>query len=607
VSAEVDGGSVEDTMNPEGRSGPEPPQPLDRQVAIAQIDALFGTVTLGVCTAGITAIVLASILHRIGYVDLWTGALWTLYINACAACHILLGLAYRRWRRNGENWRAWGLWFTAICLAEGAGWGWAPIGLATGGRFDVELVVALVMLAVTAGVIPVFGPYLPAFFALFLPATVPFMIASLTAADPVRHAAFLLTLVYIGGMGAIGIASNRSFKQMVGLRIRTEAFAADLQRQKEIAERASLAKSSFLAAASHDLRQPVHALGLFVGALRGVAMPPEGHRLLEQIETSTSAMDGLFAALLDISRLDAGVVEPHPRAFAIGPLLDRICRDHVDEAKAKGVSLVCAPCSLVVETDPVLMERIVRNLVSNAVRYTDRGRILVGCRRQGAMVWAQVWDTGLGIPADQHERVFQEYYQLGNSERDRTKGLGLGLAIVRRLTDLLGCGLTLRSQPGRGSCFEVAVPLAMGVAAVGQADPPEPSGALALGLVVVVDDEQAIREATSALVRGWGHDVVAAGSGDEAIRRLSTCSLRPALLICDYRLRDGENGIAVIERLRSEYNEALPAILITGDTAPARLAEAQASGLLLLHKPVSNGKLRAAIGRLISAVPAETA
>ena len=244
------------------------------------------------------------------------------------------------------------------------------------------------------------------------------------------------------------------------------------------------------------------------------------------------------------------------------------------------------------------MERVLRNLVSNAVRYTDRGRIVVGCRSRGANVSVQVWDTGRGIPPDQQERVFQEYYQIGNPERDRTKGLGLGLAIVRRLTDLMECSLTLRSQAGRGSCFEVAIPLADGQSEVAEPAAGSPSGALARGLVVVIDDEPAIREATMSLLGGWGYDVIAAGSGDDAILRLATCPLSPSLILCDYRLRDGENGLAVIERLRSEYNEAIPAIVITGDTAPDRLTEAEASGLLLLHKPVSNGKLRAAIVNL---------
>ena len=583
---------------------------IRQRIAAAQIDAVFSAVPLGVSAAGLASIILTEILRHFGFADARTGFTWNLYIVGCAASHLLLWRAHRREPPHVARWRIWALWFSVISLAEGIGWGWAPIGLVTGGRFDVELIVILVTFGVSAGAMAAFGPYLPAFFALFFPATVPYVVVNVTSSDPLQQVSCLLMILFIGAIAGLGFTANRSFKQLVGLRIRTQEMAADLQRQKEIAERqraiaeqASLAKSTFLAAASHDLRQPVHALGIFVGALRGVAMPAEGQRIVEQIEASTAAMDGLFSALLDISRLDAGVVAVERRPFAIGPLLDRICRDHREEAKAKNVALVCKRSAAVVRTDPVLMERILRNLVSNAVRYTDRGRIVVGCRRRTDIAVMQVWDTGRGIPLDQQERVFQEYYQLGNPERDRTKGLGLGLAIVRRLTALLECKLTLHSQLGRGSCFEVSIPLADGVLEVAEPAPATSSGALVRGLVVVVDDELAIRDATVSLLSGWGHQVIAVASGDEAIVRLSTCPIQPDLIICDYRLRDGENGIAVIERLRSEYNEAIPAMLITGDTAPDRLAEARASGLLLLHKPVSNGKLRAAITNLIAKGP----
>jgi CheY-like chemotaxis protein len=385
----------------------------------------------------------------------------------------------------------------------------------------------------------------------------------------------------------------------VTLRIQAEQLAQDLRRQKEIAEQANLAKSSFLAAASHDLRQPIHALGLFVGALRGIAMSSEGERLVEQIEASTEAMDGLFSALLDISRLDAGIVEVHRRPFAIAPFVSRICRDHEQEAQAKGLTLVCRPGNAIACSDPLLIERVLRNLISNAIRHTQTGRVAVLCRQRAAELLIQVWDTGPGIPPDQQERVFQEYYQLGNPERDRAKGLGLGLAIVRRLTQLLDCPLALCSRPGRGSCFAVTLPLAGAFVAEEPSVKDEELGALATGLVVVIDDEVAIREAMATLLGGWGHEVITAGSGDDAIRRLATCTVSPDLIISDYRLRNGETGAEVIERLRSEYNDTIPAMLITGDTAPDRLAEAQASGLLLLHKPVSNGRLRAAIVNLV--------
>ncbi len=474
------------------------------------------------------------------------------------------------------------------------------------GLFDAQLFTLLITLSMAAGAVTAFSPYLPAFLAFFLAATLPFMAVSFFLSDPLlRHLVPPLMPIFIVGMGGLGVRANQAFAQLISLQIQTEELAEDLARQKDIAEQANRAKSAFLAAASHDLRQPVHALGLFVGALSEIPVPPEARRLVEQIAASAEAMDDLFNALLDISRLDAGVVEVERRPFRIGQTIARVCRDYAPEAEAKGVRLKWFETPGTVDSDPVLIERILRNLISNAVRYTDRGKILVGCRRRGSRIVFQVWDTGRGIPPEQQAHVFQEYYQLHNPERDRSKGLGLGLAIVRRLSGLLGCELTLRSQLGRGSCFALAVPAATHSSA---SEPSEPAGygSRASGqFVVVVDDELAIREGMSALLARWGYRVVGAGSGDEAIERLADSITRPALIICDYRLRGEENGVAVIERLRSEFNETIPAMLITGDTAPARLAEADARDVLLLHKPVSNSKLRSAVLHLI-ATPTES-
>ncbi len=293
------------------------------------------------------------------------------------------------------------------------------------------------------------------------------------------------------------------------------------------------------------------------------------------------------------------------RAFPIDTVLERVCRDHRDDAQAKGVALSHVRCRAWIDSDPTLVERIARNLVANAVRYTDAGRIVVGCRRRrGGRLALQVWDTGRGIPAAQHERVFHEYYQLGNPERDRSQGLGLGLAIVRRLTHLIGATVRLHSAPGWGSCFEVGFARAPERPAepLDAANEPDARGT---GLVVVIDDEAAIRLGMSILLSGWGYEVVTAGSVDEAIERLATHTRRPGLLLCDFRLRGGETGIDAIQRLRTEYNEPIPAMLISGDTAAERLHEVQASELLLLHKPVPNDRLRTAIARLIVMEPEE--
>jgi len=569
---------------------------LDADVAAEQVATLFRHVTFGVVAATAGAIILSGALSWVGSTPPLTAVMWSGYIAICAAAHILLRHSYGRARPSATDWQLWARWFTAIALAEGFGWGWAPLYLVNGG-FDVRLLAMMVVFGVAAGAIPAFSVYLPAFFAIFLPATLPYALSTLGSAEPLSQASSLLMLVFIGAMAVLSVGTNRTFKDNVRLRIATQRMADELRRQKELVEEASLSKSAFLAAASHDLRQPIHALGLFVGALRAVESPQEGRRLIEQIETSLAAMDGLFSALLDISRLDAGVVQVQRRPFEIAPLLARICRDATFDADPKGLSVTFEHCRLVVDSDPVLLERIVRNLVSNAVRHTERGRILVGCRRHGSRISIEVWDTGPGILEQHKEKIFHEYYQIGNPERDRTKGLGLGLAIVRRLTALLDCPLDLRSIPGKGSCFSISIPLAEpGALPPAQHDE---IGPLATGVVLVVDDEVAIRQAMSSLLGGWGHHVVTASSGDEAIRLMTRLPRKPDLIISDLRLRNHETGIEVIERVRAEYNDAIPAMLITGDTSAGRIADAQRSGLLVLHKPVPNGKLRAAIANLM--------
>jgi two-component system, sensor histidine kinase len=334
-------------------------------------------------------------------------------------------------------------------------------------------------------------------------------------------------------------------------------------------------------------------------------MSPEARGLLGHIDGSVRALSGLFGGLLDISRLDAGVVEVNRAPFAVQPLIERVCRDYDGEARAKGLRLRVRPTRAVVHSDPMLFERILRNIVANAVSYTDVGRILVGCRR-GAQLRVQVLDTGRGIAQNEQQHVFQEFYQIGNPERDRTRGVGLGLAIVKRLTTLLNHRLELKSTQGQGTCFTVDVPYAgeLAHASAGAAPVALASVEPGSGLILVIDDEGAIQVAMKTLLQSWGYSVIVAGSYAEMMEHIATHPAVPRLIVCDYRLRDHETGSTVIEQLRNEYNEEIPGILITGDTAPDRLKEAQASGYLLLHKPVRDSELRAAIAKLVVDPPA---
>ena len=564
----------------------------------AQVAMLFRSSAPGVVAAMLAAIVIAALLTHLGVTPARRVVPWAAMVCICALCHLALKRRYDQASESSrtQRCRVWGASFSAICGIEGCLWGWSSVTLVGPDHFDLELLAGFVSFAMAAGAIPAFGSYIPAFWMLFLPATLPFMVRILSGG---RFESLLiggLAGLYVIGIAGLGMRSHAEIQNVLRLGFEKDELSENLRLQKDRAEEASLAKSRFLASASHDLRQPVHALSLFVGALRNVGMSTEARMIVDHVETSVAALDGLFTGLLNISQLDANIVPNRPATLQIQPLLERICREHAAEAADKGLVLRLHPCSPSVHADPALLERVLRNLVSNAVRHTASGRVVVGCRR-GAALRVEVWDTGPGIPAALQDQVFEEFFQVGNPERDRTKGLGLGLAIVRRLAVIMDVTLSVRSIPGRGSLFAVTLPRAEAVFAPPAPRLPEPRPADG-ALILVVDDELAVRMAITVLLTGWGYQVLAAASGAEMLEHVAACPVRPVLLICDYRLRAGEDGLAVIRRLQDEYNDDLPALLITGDTAPERLLEAEASGLILLHKPVMDHALRAAITSL---------
>ncbi len=568
---------------------------LEERLQAEQIRQLYHSGPAGTVAALVAAFVLAFIVWKLGVGSPLALEIWLIVILIDVGSHLMLSRAYHRRPIDAAGWRPWAYGFVGFSFLDGLIWGVGAITLSAPAALVQQMLIGLVICAVVTGSLSAFGVYLPAFYALFLTATLPFMVGCLMIGGFLHNGMAALIAVYIVGMIAVSRLHNGNIVEMLRLRFENADLAAALRVQKEAAEAASLAKTRFLASASHDLRQPVHALGLFVGALRGYPMEQAPAQLVDRIEESVSAMDGLFSALLDISRLDAGVVAPEWQSFALQPLLERVLRDYAAEAAGKGVSLRMRKTGYFVRSDPVLLERILRNLVANAVRYTDRGGVLVGCRKRAGLR-IEVWDTGRGIPPADQQRVFEEFFQLDNPERDRTRGLGLGLAIVRRLAGLLGHAVHLASRPGRGSVFGLDVPLAQPAQA---RQPAAVLGGARRGLILVVDDETAIQDGMRSLLQAWGHEVLCAGSGREMLLLLSARATRPDLIICDYRLRGGETGAEVIERLRLHYDHPIAGLLITGDTAPDRLEEATRSGLLLLHKPVSNSRLRAAVNHFL--------
>ncbi|TXT41549.1 MAG: integral membrane sensor hybrid histidine kinase [Comamonadaceae bacterium] len=355
------------------------------------------------------------------------------------------------------------------------------------------------------------------------------------------------------------------------------------------AEAANSAKSKFLAAASHDLRQPIHAQGLFLAVLARTELTPHQQVLLSNARAASADSRDMLNKLLDFSRIEAGVIEPNLQPVGLQSLLHKIERDLAPQANEKDLVYRSRETHLSVRSDPVLLELILRNLVSNAIRYTERGGILVACRQRGDQVVLEVWDTGMGIAIEQQQAIFREFHQLGNPERDRSKGLGLGLAIAERLTQSLGHRLSLVSTPQRGSVFRLALPLVDSTLS----NQLEPTAHIPVRLlnarVLVVDDDAAVCFGMLHLLRDWGCICVAAQSIEEALVIANEQALD--LLICDYRLRGHRTGSECIVALRALLGQDKPALLVTGDTAPERLREAQGSGIPLLHKPVSPGQL----------------
>jgi CheY-like chemotaxis protein/nitrogen-specific signal transduction histidine kinase len=384
------------------------------------------------------------------------------------------------------------------------------------------------------------------------------------------------------------------------LAIQNARLFAEIENKSRQLELANTAKSRFLAMASHDLRQPLHALGLFVAQLRSALKSRERAKAVERVNAAVKEMNEMFNSLLDISKLDAGIVTPKINEFPIARLLQKIETMFDQATREKGFRLRVIRNDAWVRSDAMLLERILLNLVSNATRYTLRGGIIVGCRRRGEMLRIEVWDSGPGIPEDQKLNIFGEFFQLPVPERDRYGGLGLGLAIVNRLCLLLNHQIELTSVVGRGSRFTILVPMADECVTFAEpVDSPHPAAFAVEGKVIlVIDDAPLVQQATSGLLSKWGYSVPTAGSDEAALIQLAERQQRPDLIISDYHLANGKTGIEAIERINAAFGASIPAILISGDTAPERLRDAKDKGYILLHKPVDPMRLRAVMHQL---------
>jgi signal transduction histidine kinase len=423
--------------------------------------------------------------------------------------------------------------------------------------------------------------------------------------------ALTMTLLFLATV-LLARTYNRAFERTIELKQRTEQLLAQLRVEKAAAEAArgaaevaNRAKTQFFAAASHDLRQPLHALGLFAEALRARSHDGEVAQLVNSINASVDALEGLFSELLDITRIDTGGVEVKPQHFALGDLFRKLRLHFEPTAFEKGLDLRFRGQHHFAHADPLLVERVLRNLVSNAIRYTEDGSVLVSARRHGDKVLLQVWDTGPGIREQDQERIFEEFFQVPDAagaalDPHQRKGLGLGLAIVKRLAGLMEAPLRLRSRPGHGTVFTLEVPVGREQRAPEAAGKPRSALGLTLDrrLIVIVEDDPAVRGGLEVLLKSWGASVLSFDSVAACLgwsRAVDPAQPVPDLLIVDYRLESGHTGVEAIAGLRQRFGVPLPALVVTGSMMSGFEQDAQEHDFHLLLKPVVPHKLRAMI------------
>ena len=516
---------------------------------------------------------------------------WAAFIFALTGARMLFVSAYRRAQPPPAAAGRWSWLFAATSLLSGISWGTMALLF-----FDAEqplsvLFVCWALAGMTTAAVPTLSNFLPAYVGFAVPAITPYIVLCFLEGGPVFNTLGVLTPFFLAANIIYARTSHRTIGESFRLRYENLALLQQLQVEKDRAEAANAAKTRFLAAASHDLRQPTHALGLFIGALERMLQRESAPSVatvapvVGRMGTTLKGMGNLLNSLLDASRLEAGAVPVQHTPIRMQDIFERLHDQFHGEAEKKGLNLQLRPTRLVVRSDPVLLTRILSNLIANAIKYTPRGRVLVGCRRRGTLVEIQVHDTGVGIDPANHEAIFEEFVQLDNTARNREQGLGLGLSIVDRAARLLGHPLRLASARGAGAMFSVSVPVTKHYVAGG----PEVSSTPARqqsGTIIVVDDDTSAREAIQDLLHVHGYDVIAAPGIAQVCERIRDRRITAVMIIADYRLGGDATGVDAIRVIQPLLAAPAPAIIITGDTSPDRIREASASGFPLLHKPL---------------------
>ena len=573
---------------------------LEEQITAEALEIISGRVRQSIYMVAMVPFAVIAVMWP--QIDHSVLVVWCLLMLAGIVIKYLIAVAYGKQEIDPADVHVWTWRFAAVLLFLALLWACAAFLFYVEGSVPYQLFVFALLTSLTVNAAQGGMFWMPFFYVRAVP-----IMGALIVHFAIEGSVAYVALAAIFSAGYIASAAlakalNKSMRSEIRQRHESARLNAALNAKTLEAEQATLAKSRFLAAASHDLRQPLHALSLLIDVLKEEKSEQERREIFPRIEQSLDALRKLFDALMDISRLDAKVVKPEFSHFDIAEVLQSLVAEFTSAASGKQLALRMHADTAVVVSDRLLLERILRNLIGNAIRYTVSGGVLLSARKRGDAVLLQVWDTGVGIAPQYQDEIFVEFRQLHNTHRDRNQGLGLGLAIVKRLCELLNHPFELRSQPGKGSVFGLRVPAGNArMVMVKEAGSAPHRWDLSGRRIVVIDDERDIRDAMCTLLSKWGCEVVTADSLTEAVKVLREVGATPELIVSDLRLRDGCTGVEAIDGLRAQFGASIPGILVTGETISEQLGFAKDSGYELLQKPVKPIRLRSVIQQQLSA------
>ncbi len=483
-----------------------------------------------------------------------------------------------------------GTWLVA------SSWGLAPLLFYRADNTTMIVVFVCLYAGYVSGALAVTIAYSRSFIAFAIGITLPFAARLIYEGDELSYIIIALMVFYICMLSYVSFNLQALFEENSRSSFENLRLIDQLKVEKETAEVATLAKSKFLASASHDLRQPIHAANLFLDILTPLQKEQKNQKILQKVRQSMQGLNKMLHGLLDISRLDAGAIENEPQHISLRAIIDPLIAEQAAVKTNLGIENQLST-DIFVHADQMILERVLRNLLDNAVKYSNEGKITFDATQNSHEVVLTLSDTGIGIPSDKLNSIFDEFIQLNNPERNRQKGLGLGLAIVKRLCSLADIDIKIESELDRGT----TVFLKMAAGADLQMESVDPTTQNLFGLrVLVIDDEADILEGMSTLLSQWNCQVLAAPNRESAVALMTKNSFVPKVLIADFRLRDHESGLEIIDEFRGLYGEGLITILVTGDTAPVRVAQASESGAKVVYKPVDGITLRTAIQELLA-------